>query len=152
MQSESQALSTIAATEESPQTQQPTSQHGIHDHDGRSAGSLYPADDAGAETPTSAEQLAIDAALAASLQDTPATPNAEGRRLNARNTPSPPAYNRIVEYEQAAVPSARKKDEGPVFEVVKKVRSPNDKRSPIQDLPNGKTVRELGKIWSIANG
>lgn len=138
MQSESQALSTTAVTENTPRTPTSTSQHGIHDYDGSPEGNPSPTDDVGAESPISAEQLALDAALAASLQDIGAAASSENRGLNIRDTPSPPAYNRIVEYEQAATPSARKKDEGPVFEVVKKARSPNDKRSPIQDLPNGK--------------
>ena len=54
-----------------------------------------------------------------------------------KSTPSPPGRNRITEYEQAATPPVRKR-EGPAFEVIKKSRSPNDKRSPIQELPNGR--------------
>jgi hypothetical protein len=141
MQSESQAHSTTAVTENSPHSPGPTSQHGVHHRDGQIPGSSPSADDAASKTSVSAEQQALDSAIAASLQDTVASTPAKDRRLNRHNTPSPPAYNRIVEYEQAAVPSARKKDEGPVFEVVKKTRSPNDKRSPIQDLPNGESSR-----------
>ncbi|SMR61546.1 unnamed protein product [Zymoseptoria tritici ST99CH_3D1] len=146
MQSESQALSTTAVTENTPRTPTSTSQHGIHDYDGSPEGNPSPTDDVGAESPISAEQLALDAALAASLQDIGAAASSENRGLNIRDTPSPPAYNRIVEYEQAATPSARKKDEGPVFEVVKKARSPNDKRSPIQDLPNEILTHSLAHL------
>ena len=96
------------------------------------------AGDAGT-TSTSEDQLAADAAFAASLQEelgisTPIT----SRRLNySRDTPSPPLRdNRITEYERAST-SSLKKREGPGFEVIKKNRSPGDKRSPIQELPNG---------------
>lgn len=81
----------------------------------------------------SSDQLALDAALAASLQD---GGNTQNRRLNKRETPSPPAGNRIAEYEKSSTPPVKKK-EGPAFEIIKKHRSPNDKSSPIQDLPNG---------------
>lgn len=128
MQSESQALST-AATQNSPQSAQTTSQHGIHDSD--PAASLHRADDGKSD---STEQSALDDAIAASLRDV--SDENRGLRTRARNTPSPPAYNRITEYEQASTPPVRKR-EGPGFEVIKKPRSPNDKRSPIQDLPNG---------------
>lgn len=132
MQSESQALPT-AATQDSSQTTQTTSQHGIHDRD--PAASLRRAEDGNDNGNSSAaEQYALDAALAASLRD--ASEESRGLKSRAQNTPSPPAYNRITEYEQASTPPVRKR-EGPGFEVIKKPRNPSDKRSPIQELPNG---------------
>lgn len=131
MQSESQALPTTAA-QNSPRNPQTTSQHGIHNSD--PAASLHRAEDGNSNI---TEQFALDAAVAASLQDS----SEESRRLrfSARNTPSPPAYNRITEYEQASTPPVRKR-EGPGFEVIRKPRNPGDKRSPIQELPNGVLV------------
>lgn len=128
MQSESQALST-AATQNLPHDSQTTSQHGIHDSD--PAASLHRAEDG--DNPTT-EQSAFDDAIAASLRDV--AEEGRGLRSRVKNTPSPPAYNRITEYEQASTPPVRKR-EGPAFEVIKKPRHPNDKRSPIQELPNG---------------
>lgn len=81
-------------------------------------------------------QIALDAALAASLHERAAQPR-PGCRLSPPSPPSPPAaVNRITEYEQASTASARRQ-EGPRFEVIKKHRDPSDKRSPIQELPNG---------------
>lgn len=82
------------------------------------------------------EQSALDAALAASLQDAHEARTRSDGRLSARSTPSPPGRNRISEYEKASTPPVRR-GKGPAFEVIKKPRSPNDKRSPIQELPNG---------------
>ena len=48
-----------------------------------------------------------------------------------------PPRNKITEYENALVASPPKPNQGPLFEVVKKRRGPNDKRSPISELPNG---------------
>lgn len=131
MQSESQALST-AATHNLPLVAQTTSQHGIHDGD--PAAPLHRAE---AGQDDCAEQSALDAAIAASLQDS--SEEGRGLRTRARNTPSPPAYHRITEYEQASTPPVRKR-EGPGFEVIQKPRNPSDKRSPIQDLPNGSSL------------
>jgi hypothetical protein len=130
MQSESHALPT-AATPDSSQTAQPTSQHGIHDRD--PAVSLRRAED-GNSTDAEQSQSTLDAAVAASLRD--AAEESGGLKSRARTTPSPPAYNRITEYEQASTPPVRKR-EGPGFEIIKKPRNPSDKRSPIQELPNG---------------
>lgn len=132
MQSEFPELQNTVA-QNSPHAAQPTSQHGIHDRD--PAASLHRAEDGGsalAEQQT--EQQALDAALAASRRD--ASEDSRGLSSRPRNTPSPPAYNRITEYEQASTPPVRKR-EGPGFEIIKKPRNPSDKRSPIQELPNG---------------
>lgn len=103
-----------------------------------------PSADDGAGTP--AEQLAIDAAFAASLQEQDRPSRSEERRLspptsNSSISPNPAtplrsAKNRIEEYEKASTPPIGKKKEGPAFEVIKKQRDPDDNRSPIAELPN----------------
>jgi len=101
--------------------------------------SLRSADDAGAETRTAAsvEQISADAALAASLQDAHDAPIQSSGRLSTRSTSSPPSgRDRVTEYEQASTPPVKKKH-GPAFEVIKSYRSPHDRSSPIQELPNG---------------
>jgi hypothetical protein len=60
----------------------------------------------------------------------------EAARLSPNErTPSP--RNRIQEYEDSVAHSARKKSEGYTFEVIKKLRTPDDQRSPISKVPNG---------------
>ena len=135
MQSEPSAVSHKASTESStPQAPNPPTQHGLRDND--AAVSLSSADDA--ETGTAAaEQVARDAAFAASLQGGLVEAASIPGRLSPKGTPSPPAgRNRITEYEKASTPPIRKR-EGPGFEVIKTNRSPSDKSSPIQELPNG---------------
>jgi len=125
-----------ATIQSSIEQNSPTSQHGFL-HDDQPAVALSPAN---AETTSGEEQSALDAALAASLQERAedgAVSASSVKRLSARATPSPPARNRVLEYEQASTPPVRKR-EGPAFEVIKKPRNPGDKSSPIQDLPNGK--------------
>lgn len=139
MQPESSAVSEQADTESYTQQPAQSSQHGLRDHDPRVSLSSAGNADAGTTTAaTSADQLALDAALAASLQESAGSgaQSNQDRGLSSRNTPSPPARNRIAEYEKASTPPVRKR-EGPAFEVIKKQRSPNDKRSPILELPNG---------------
>lgn len=146
MQPESTRVSEQASTENTSEAPLSSFQHGLHTNHEPAVSLSDAADRAGsnrASAVTSEEQLALDAALAASLQDpadVPARASAN-RGLSSRNTPSPPARNRITEYEQASTPPVRKR-EGPGFEVIKKHRSPNDKRSPIQELPNGE-IRSL---------
>ena len=137
MQPEPPAVPQNEPTETSTQQTTASTQHGLHDSD--ATVSLSPAEHAGAGTTTStpSEQIAADAAFAASVQGERDVPAQESRRLSPKSTPSPPAgRNRITEYEKASTPPIKKR-EGPVFEVIKKYRSPNDKSSPIQELPNG---------------
>lgn len=108
---------------------------------------------------TSSEQLARDAAFAASLQQSEQQrvsaasesqqQQQQSRSQKQRTTPSPPPLpatpNRIAEYENAAMATpfpqrAGGRREGPGFEVIKRVRSPGDKRAPVLDLPNGMFV------------
>lgn len=70
-----------------------------------------------------------------SLHNGLAPMEANGVKNGAR--PSPPPRDRITEYENALANSPRKPSEGPLFEVVKTNRSPDDKSSPIAKLPNG---------------
>jgi hypothetical protein len=94
------------------------------------------------------EQSVLDAALAASLRE-----SRHGSRLNTPppGTPSPPAYNRIAEYEKCSTPPVRKR-EGPAFEVIKTTRSPSDTRSPIQELPNGESWAREYSSWTEPSG
>lgn len=134
MQSEPSTTTPTTITESHTHETTEPREHGLHPHE-PAAVALSPAHDNGAEagtTTTADEQLALDAAFARSLAEQPHTSG----RLSPPGTPSPPVLNRISEYEKASTPPVRKK-EGPVFEVIKKQRSPGDKRSPIQELPNG---------------
>lgn len=50
---------------------------------------------------------------------------------------TPPPRDRISEYENARVKTPKKQSEGPLFEVIKSTRKPDDKSSAIAKLPNG---------------
>jgi hypothetical protein len=147
MQPELSTASTPAPPVAPSETAASSTQHGLPDHD--TAGVSLPSlstvraeDGVG----TSAEQLAADAAFAASLQEGERPARREERRLSPPSpnesvspkpsTPLRTAKNRIEEYEQAATPPPTKKREGPAFEVIKKQRDPTDNRSPIAELPN----------------
>lgn len=135
---ESSSLPPTATIEQSTEQTTTSTQHGLLRDD---LGAVSPPHFS-AEKTSAEEQSALDTAIAASLQeanrDAGKRDSAE-RGLNARSTPSPPARNRILEYEQASTPPMKKR-EGPAFEVIKKPRSPGDKRAPILDLPNGKSI------------
>ncbi|KAK4617761.1 hypothetical protein CLAFUW4_12064 [Fulvia fulva] len=148
MQPEPYANSSRVATENTTeQSPSPASQHGLPLHDHRPAVALSSEDDAGVDSTTEpSDQLALDASLAASLQEAADGAQSRGdRRLSARNTPSPPARNRIAEYEQASTPPVRKR-QVPEFEVIKKQRSPSDKRAPVQELPNELLTHALARL------
>ena len=136
MHAESSTTHSTATIEPALDRSSPTSQHGIPALE--PPVSLSSADNAGAEqTDATAEQLALDAALAASLQESAERPTrGGGMSPTPPSTPSPPVFNRIAEYEKASTPPVRRRD-GPAFEIIKRIRSPGDKRSPIQELPNG---------------
>lgn len=148
MQPEFSAASTpLSGPSASPEEAKQPTQHGLHD---QSPGGFFlpsldtPSAENGAETP--ADQVAIDAAFAASLQERDRVSRSEERRLSPPtlsssispkpSTPLRNARNRIEEYEQASTPPVGKKREGPAFEVIKKQREPGDNRSPIAELPN----------------
>ena len=137
MHAESSTTHSTAITEPAFDRNSTTSQHGIPAYE--PPVSLPPADNAGAGQMDSAaeQQLALDAALATSLQESGGRSyRNRGMSPSPPSTPSPPVFNRIAEYEKASTPPVRRRD-GPAFEIIKKVRSPGDKRSPIQELPNG---------------
>jgi hypothetical protein len=75
----------------------------------------------------------------------------EAARLS-QNERNPSPRNRIQEYEDSAGHSARKKSEGHIFEVIKKIRPPDDQSSPISKVPNGTLLyHTLGQQWSGSN-
>jgi hypothetical protein len=51
--------------------------------------------------------------------------------------PATTATQRITEYENARLKSPQKPAEGPLFEIVKSNRNPDDKKSPIAEFPTG---------------
>lgn len=135
MHQESPALSKQVATDVSHRADQ-SSQYGLHHHEPPAAlpSALGFAAGTASDLP---RQLPLDTALAAPLQEeSDASRLGTDQGLSKRKTASPPARNRIDEYEKASIPAVRKRDL-PTFEVIKKQRNPNDKRSPVQDLPNG---------------
>ncbi|KAF3035220.1 hypothetical protein E8E12_003986 [Didymella heteroderae] len=78
------------------------------------------------------------------------TPSANGdietEGLKGLRLSTPPPRNRIDEYEKALSRSARKNPEAPLFEVIKTVRKPDDKRSPIAHLPNEILVHAIAHL------
>jgi hypothetical protein len=58
--------------------------------------------------------------------------------LSDSKASTPPPRDRISEYENARVKTPKKPADGPLFEVVKSNRRPDDKSSAIAKLPNGK--------------
>jgi hypothetical protein len=78
------------------------------------------------------------------------TPSADGdaetEGLKGLRLPTPPPRNRLDEYEKALSESARKNPEAPLFEVIKTVRKPEDKRSPIAHLPNEILIHAIAHL------
>ncbi|KAF2451731.1 hypothetical protein P171DRAFT_376131 [Karstenula rhodostoma CBS 690.94] len=62
------------------------------------------------------------------------------------NPASPPPRNKITEYENALVQSPKKRSHGPVFEVIKSARKPDDKSCPIAKLPNEVLTHTLSHL------
>jgi len=165
MQPEFSASSTPVTSQTAPRESPPTQdQHGLSHQDlgGVALPSEPDVSGTGAGTPVAAadEQLALDAAFAASLQETERDGGSERRRLSPSGsgstsspppaTPSAAVRNRIEEYEKASTPPVGRKREGPAFEVIKKQRAPEDKRSPIAELPNGMryTIHITNAQWT----
>lgn len=63
--------------------------------------------------------------------------------LKGIKTVTPPPRNRISEYENARVKTPKKPSEGPLFEVIKSTRKPDDKSSAIAKLPNGTHTQSI---------
>jgi hypothetical protein len=150
MQPELSTTSTPSPTQTSPADPSTTNQHGLYDHDTGGVALPPDPDQPGLESGagSAADQLALDAALAASLQE---IGGGGERRMSPittqRISPPPPttpptvARNKIEEYEKASTAPVTKKLKGPAFEVVKKPRAPGDERCPVADLPNGMVIQ-----------
>ncbi|KAK6437467.1 hypothetical protein LTR95_006334 [Oleoguttula sp. CCFEE 5521] len=161
MQPEPNTFTTQSSTQESSQTPPSSDQHGLHD-DSPGGVALHPDSDVlhravdSHESITSAEQLALDAAFAASLQEAGLGGRRRSRRLSPvsptgsvsppPSTPSAVIRNRVEEYEKASTPPTHKKRSGPAFEILKKPRAPGDKRSPITELPNEVLTHALAHL------
>jgi hypothetical protein len=139
MQPEPFAISPSNDSSDLRQAPSITSQHGSHDREdgaARPAASDIDVATGGVASPLS-NSPALDATPKSALPTSIGRRESPQRRLKSPNPPSPPAYNRIVEYENALSP-APKRRQGPVFEVIKKPGNSGDKRSLILELPNGR--------------
>ncbi|KAF2188221.1 hypothetical protein K469DRAFT_567143 [Zopfia rhizophila CBS 207.26] len=112
-----------------PENTTSSSQHGIR-YDDHPA-SLLPHDEERREARP--DVLGHDTASSAPLSERVTDTTNETARLSP-TSPSP--RNRIEEYENALAQSEKKRSDGPIFEVIKKNRKPDDKSSPISKLPN----------------
>jgi hypothetical protein len=138
MQPEPSAIFPAIDLAESQQPHSLNSQHGYHDHPDSATGPAASDAAAAADTVVShpVERAASDATTEPSLPALIGRRTSPQRRLKSPDSPSPPAYNRIIEYENALSPSPKRK-QGPGFEVIRKPGNPGDKRSLILELPNG---------------
>ena len=137
MQPESPTIPTEELHPEPSSATTTPAQYGRHDHD--ATAHRLPADDA-SQPDAVEEQVSADATIAAELAERRnASPERATSRLSSQNSdsPAPPAgRNRVTEYENASTPPVRKR-RGPGIEVISTRRNIGDKRSPIQELPNG---------------
>lgn len=139
MQSESTNVSQNVTTEQLTPDDSFTSQHGQHCIDG-SPGSLQPhSRELWPEPEPSMGGDTRDATHSSIVKDAGNATQPLG--LKAAGTTTPPARDRISEYESARVKTPRKPAEGPLFEVIKSIRRPDDKSCPIAKLPNGELIR-----------
>jgi hypothetical protein len=136
MQPEPTHASQNIATPENTPPPAATSQHGQRlDHDMQDSlqphqGGLWGAP----EPPKSGDEGSATRSRATSADG-----NAlETLGLRGSKTPTPPPRDRISEYENACVKTPKLPAEGPLFEVIKSNRRPDDKSSAIAKLPNGK--------------
>jgi hypothetical protein len=112
-----------------------TSQHGQrHDDDLQGSRQPHSRELRGTPEPSTGGNAA-DATRSNATSDDEQTVNTFGVRGTDASTPPP--RDRISEYENARVKTPRKPLEGPLFEVIKSNRRPDDKSSPIAKLPNG---------------
>jgi len=61
---------------------------------------------------------------------------------------SPSSWTKIAEYENAMVNGTRKEKTELLFEVLHKIRTPEDKNCPIQKLPNGRSFSLCASLLS----
>lgn len=129
MQSDlSNVPNTVSTRELAPDNVQ-TSQHGLHLDD--DPPSLLPR-----EQGRGAQQQHDYESSCGSRNSSPRRVAADIDDAARLNQGSPSSWTKIVEYENALVHTPRKKPEGPLFEVIKKKRNPDDKSCPIEKLPN----------------
>ncbi|ORY16724.1 hypothetical protein BCR34DRAFT_475917 [Clohesyomyces aquaticus] len=124
----SNVLKKVTSQESSPDNHPTYSQHGIRDDQ---PASPLPHDEGSGVLP----QPGVLGRDSGSTSPSPerVAPGNETARLSP-TSPSP--RNKVAEYENALIESARKRSDGPIFEVIKKNRNPDDKSSPISRLPN----------------
>ncbi|KAH7394973.1 hypothetical protein DE146DRAFT_721029 [Phaeosphaeria sp. MPI-PUGE-AT-0046c] len=66
--------------------------------------------------------------------------------LKGIKTVTPPPRDRISEYENARVKTPKKPSDGPLFEVIKSTRKPDDKSSAIVKLPNEVLIHAIAHL------
>ncbi|KAL5399216.1 hypothetical protein PMIN06_000962 [Paraphaeosphaeria minitans] len=113
-----------------------TSQHGPQDRDQQLFSLSHHHGEPGAPVPAGA---AGEHASRESSRDR----DPDANRLSPA---SPPPRNRITEYENALVQTFKKRSHGPVFEVIKSARKPDDKSCPIAKLPNEVLTHALSHL------
>lgn len=135
MQSEPPKASQHAPPPEDTPQPLPTSQHGqLRSDDLQDALQPHADEQQGEpEPPTGGQER--DATRSNATSDDGRAVETLGLRGNDASTPPP--RNRISEYENARVKTPKTPAEGPLFEVIKSNRRPDDKSSPIAELPNG---------------
>lgn len=153
MQSEPTKASQHAPTPENAPHPPPTSQHG-QPRDDDLQDSLRPhsgEQQRGPEPPSGGKDR--DATHSSATSSDGNAVETFGLKGNDAST-SPPR-NRISEYENARVKTPKKPCEGPLFEVIKSNRRPDDKSSPIAKLPNGECsvcLRFNGEVLTSSRG
>lgn len=124
------AFQNTLSAEVAPESPATTPQHGLQDHDqqlsllSRPSGEQREPAPPGANRPDASRESSRDRDGGAA----------------ARLSPSSPApRDRVTEYENALVQTPKKRNQGPIFEVIKSARKPDDKSCPIAKLPNGES-------------
>ncbi|KAH5766119.1 hypothetical protein HBI16_151060 [Parastagonospora nodorum] len=146
MQSEPTKASQHAPTPEDAPHPPPTSQHGQpRDDDLQDSLRPHPGEQRGEpEPPSSGNENEGDATRSSATSSDGNAVETFGLRANEASTPPP--RNRISEYENARVKTPKKPSEGPLFEVIKSNRRPDDKSSPIAKLPNEVLIHAIAHL------
>ena len=127
------------SAEVAPESPATTPQHGLQDRDQQLSLLPRPSEEQGEPEPSDSSRL--DASRESSRDRDGGAP--------ARLSPASPApRDRITEYENALVQTPRKRYQGPVFEVIKSARKPDDKSCPIAKLPNGESLEHVSALQS----
>jgi len=135
MQSEPSKASQNIPTQQTTASPSPTSQHGQRRSDDLQD-SLQPhsREPQGEPGPPKGDNQGDATRLGATSDESNAV---EIVGLKGIKATTPPPRDRISEYENARVKTPKRTSEGPLFEVVKSNRRPDDKSSAIAKLPNG---------------